>query len=153
MRHRLVEATRVAAGAALVVAGLTADRWAARAGAGGRRRSSPSDRSRRLTPPGTLRAAAGLPAVIASRGVLTFAFFATDAFVPFAVTTGRGASTLAASVAVTLGTVAWTGAPWVQQRFISRTGEAWFVRTGYLSSRRASPSSRWPRSPTGCRSG
>ncbi len=70
--------------------------------------------------------------MIASRGVLTFAFFATDAFVPFAVTTGRGASSLAGGVAVTVGTVAWTAATWVQQRFIGRMGEAWFVRTGYL---------------------
>ena len=44
----------------------------------------------RLTPAGTLRGAPGLPAVIASRGVLTFAFFATDAFVPFAVITRAG---------------------------------------------------------------
>ena len=131
MRHRLVEATRVAAGAALVVAGLTADRWALVPALviGAFVAVGPL---RRLTPAGTLHAAVGLPAVIASRGVLTFAFFATDAFVPFAVTTGRGASTLVASVAVTLGTVAWTGASWVQQRFISRTGEAWFVRTGYV---------------------
>jgi hypothetical protein len=52
--------------------------------------------------------------------------------VPFAVTTGRGASSLAGGVAVTVGTVAWTAATWVQQRFIGRMGEAWFVRAGYL---------------------
>ena len=64
--------------------------------------------------------------------MLTFAFFATDAFVPFAVITGRGMSSLAGSVAVTVGTVAWTSATWVQQRFIVRMGEAWFVRSGYV---------------------
>jgi MFS family permease len=131
MRRRLVEATRVAAGAAIVVAGFTASRWLLVPAlvAGVVLALGPFSR---LTPRGTLRGAPGLPAVIASRGVLTFAFFATDAFVPFAVTTGRGASSLAGSVAVTVGTVAWTSATWLQQRFIGRLGEAWFVRAGYL---------------------
>jgi MFS family permease len=130
-RRRLVEAARVATGAALVVAGFTASRWLLLPAliAGALVAVGPFSR---LTPRGTLRGAPGLPAVIASRGVLTFAFFATDAFVPFAVTTGRGASSLAGGVAVTVGTVAWTAATWVQQRFIGRMGEAWFVRTGYL---------------------
>ena len=131
MRRRMVEATRVAAGVALVVASFTASRWMLGPAVivGALVAVGPFSR---LTPRGTLRGAPGLPAVIASRGVLTFAFFATDAFVPFAVTTGRGASSLAGSVAVTVGTVAWTAATWVQQRFIGRLGEAWFVRTGYL---------------------
>ena len=131
MRRRLVEATRVAAGVALVVAGFTASRWLLLPTlvAGALVAIGPFSR---LTPAGTLRGAPGLPAVIASRGVLTFAFFATDAFVPFAVITGRGMSSLAGSVAVTVGTVAWTSATWVQQRFIVRMGEAWFVRSGYV---------------------
>ncbi len=132
LRRRLVEATRVAAGAALVVAGSTAGAWwwfVPGCIAGGLVGIAPL---RRLTPPGTLRGAAGLPAVIASRGVLTFAFFAVDAFVPFALTHGRGTSSLAGSVAVTVATVAWTSAAWVQQRWIGRLGEAWFVRAGFL---------------------
>ena len=131
LRRRLVEATRVAAGAALVVAGSTAGAWWFVPGcvAGAFVGIAPL---RRLTPPGTLRGAAGLPAVIASRGVLTFAFFAADAFVPFALTNGRGTSSLAGSVAVTVSTVTWTSATWVQQRWIGRLGEAWFVRAGYL---------------------
>ncbi len=131
VRRRLVEATRVAAGAALVVAGSTAGAWWFVPGcvAGAIVGIGPL---RRLTPPGTLRGAAGLPAVIASRGMLTFAFFAADAFVPFALTNGRGTSSLAGSVAVTVSTVTWTSATWVQQRWIGRLGEAWFVRAGYL---------------------
>ncbi len=131
LRRRLVEATRVAAGAALVVAGSTAGVWWFVPGciAGALVGVGPL---RRLTPPGTLHGAAGLPAVIASRGVLTFAFFAVDAFVPFALTNGRGTSSLAGSVAVTVATVAWTSAAWVQQRWIGRLGEAWFVRAGFL---------------------
>jgi MFS family permease len=132
LRLRLVEAVRIAAGAALVVGAFTAQRWAAAplivagllVGIGP---------LRRLTPPGTLRASAGLPSVIASRGILTFAFFATDAFVPFALTNGRGHSALAGSVAVTVATVSWTTATWIQDRWIGRLGEARFVRAGYLS--------------------
>jgi MFS family permease len=41
---------------------------------------------RRLTPPGTLRAAPGAPATVLVRGILNFAFFAVDAYVPFALT-------------------------------------------------------------------
>lgn len=132
MRRRLVEAARVAAGAALVVAGLTADRRllvpAAIAGV-----AVGLGPLARLTPPGTLRAARGLPAVIASRGVLTFAFFGVDAFIPFALTNGRGTSTLAGSVAVTMVTVSWTSAAWIQDRWITRLGEARFVRAGFTS--------------------
>jgi MFS family permease len=130
-RRRLVEAVRVAVGTALVVAGLTFDRLllvpavaiGLLVGVGP---------LRRLTPPGTLRAAPGLPAVIASRGAITFIFFGLDAFVPYALTSGRGRSTLIASIAVTVTTVSWTIGAWIQQRFIARTGEAWFVRAGYL---------------------
>lgn len=131
VRRRLVEATRVAGGAALTVAGLTAGGWWIIPGcvAGGIVAVGPF---RRLTPAGTLRGAPGLPAVIASRGVLTCAFFGMDAFVPFALTNGRGTTALAGSIAVTAGTVAWTAATWVQQRWIGRLGEAWFIRAGFL---------------------
>jgi MFS family permease len=130
-RRRLVEAVRVAVGTAVIVAGLTFDRLllvpavvlGVLIGLGS---------LRRLTPPGTLRAAPGLPAVIASRGAITFIFFGLDAFVPYALTSGRGRSTLVASIAVTVTTVSWTTGAWIQQRFIARTGEAWFVRAGYL---------------------
>ena len=126
-----MEAARVAAGAALAVAGLTAgDLWIVPGCAAGV--VVAIGPFRRLTPLGTLRGAVGLPAVIASRGVLTFAFFGMDAFVPFALTNGRGHSSVAGVVAVTAATVAWTSAAWVQQRFITRLGEAWFVRAGYL---------------------
>jgi MFS family permease len=39
---------------------------------------------RRLTPAGTLRAARGLPAAVLMRGIITFAFFAVDAYVALA---------------------------------------------------------------------
>lgn len=131
LRRRLVEASRAAVGAAVIVAGLTFDRLllVPVVTAGLAIGVAPL---LRLTPPGTLRAAPGLPAVIASRGAITFIFFGLDAFVPYALTSGRDRSTFVASIAVTLTTVSWTAGSWIQQRWISLLGEAWFVRTGYL---------------------
>ena len=88
-RHRMVEAVRVAAGAALVVASFNASRWLLVPGIAGGLVVGLGPLAR-LTPPGTLRARAGLPSVILSRGLLTFAFFGTDTFVPYALHRGRG---------------------------------------------------------------
>jgi MFS family permease len=130
-RRPLVEAVRVAAGAALVVAGLTRGGWelVPFVAAGVVVGLSPL---RRLIPPGTLVAAPGLPATVLSRGMVMFAFFGADAFVPYVVTNGKDASTFAGSLAVTAATMGWTSAAWVQQRHIVRTGEAYFVRISYV---------------------
>lgn len=130
-RRRMPEAVRVATGTALMVAGLTRGGWSLvpLVAAGALVGLGPL---RRLTPAGTLVAAVGLPAVIVSRGLMTFAFFSVDTFVPYAITSGKGASTFAGSVAVTAATLGWVTATWVQQRFIVRTGEALFVRIGYV---------------------
>ena len=127
----MVEAARVAIGTALVVASLSTA-WAIGPAVVGGILIGLGP-LRRLTPPGTLRAAAGLPAVVLSRGLLTFAFFGADTFVPYALTEGRGASTFAGSIAVTTSTLGWTAATWIQERFITRTGEAYFARAGYLA--------------------
>lgn len=131
-RHRMVEALRVALGAALVVASFTASRWLLAPGlvAGVIVGLRPLGR---LTPRGTLRAAPGLPTTILSRGLLTFAFFGTDTFVPYAITDGRGHSGFAGSVSVTMATLAWTVGAWLQERWITRTGESWFIRAGYVA--------------------
>jgi MFS family permease len=129
-RRRMVEAARVAVGAALILASFTASRWLLVPGvvAGVLVSLGPLAR---LTPPGTLHARRGLPAVILSRGLLTFTFFGADTFVPYALTSGRGTSGFAGSVAVTLATLAWTAGTWCQDRWISRTGEALFVRISF----------------------
>ena len=92
-RRRMVEAVRVAAGAALIVASFTASRWLLVPGLVGGVLIGYGPLSR-LTPPGTLRARPGLPSVVLSRGLLTFAFFGTDTFVPYALNSGRDASRL-----------------------------------------------------------
>jgi MFS family permease len=85
-----------------------------------------------LVPPGTLRLRPGLPAAVAVRGILTFAFFGADVYVSLALTDVRGTSTVFAGVALTAGTLAWTAAAWVQARRIERTGPRPFVATGFL---------------------
>ena len=129
-RHRLVEAARVAAGAALVITSFTASRWLLLPGVVGGLLVGLGPLAR-LTPPGTLRARPGLPSVILSRGLLTFAFFGADTFVPYALHSGRGQSVFVGSVAVTMATLSWTIGTWIQDRWIVRTGEAHFVRLAY----------------------
>ncbi|MBV9449831.1 MAG: MFS transporter [Streptosporangiaceae bacterium] len=85
---------------------------------------------RRLTPPGTLAARAGLPATILSRGLLTCCFFAGDAYVPYAITTVRHAPTGLAALALTASTLTWTAGSWVQARFVARLGPRRLVHAG-----------------------
>lgn len=75
---------------------------------------------RRLLPPGTFRARFGLPAAVLIRGLLTFGFFAGDAYVPLTLTSIRHVSTTYAGVTLTVSTMAWTAASWVQARTLHR---------------------------------
>ncbi|HEY7432832.1 MAG TPA: hypothetical protein VH641_19085, partial [Streptosporangiaceae bacterium] len=134
--HRLTDGLRTAAGAAMLLAGLSlaAGSGAILAGlaliAGGGVAGLPA--LRRLVPAGTLTARQGLPATIASRGLLTFTFFGADAYVTLAVTAVRHRSPVVAGLAVTGATVAWTAGAWVQ----ARLNDVWegrrLVRTGLV---------------------
>ena len=86
---------------------------------------------RRLTPPGTLVARPVLPAAILLRGVLTFAFFAVDAFASLTLVTLRGLSATEAGIALTAATVTWTAGAWIQVRGSSRWPTHQFVRAGF----------------------
>jgi MFS family permease len=85
---------------------------------------------RRLTPPGTLHARAGLPAVVLARGLLTFGFFAGDAYVPLTLTAIRHTSTTYAGITLTASTIAWTAGSWAQTRVIHRRGPRPLVAGG-----------------------
>ena len=85
---------------------------------------------RALTPPGTLRARPGLPATIAVRGLLNFAFFSADAYVPFVLTTMRGLSPAISGLALTSASFTWTAASWIQARMIDRVGARRLVGIG-----------------------
>lgn len=69
-----------------------------------------------LLPPGTLRAARGLPSVIAVRGLLAACFFGTETFVPLMLVNERGLSPALAGAALTGGAVGWFGGSWIQGR-------------------------------------
>lgn len=78
---------------------------------------------RRLLPPGTLRAKAGLPAAIATIGLVNLAFFGADAFVPLALTAVRGQTATFAGLALTAATIFWTTGAWVQAHLAARGGQ------------------------------
>jgi len=133
--HRVVDALGAAAGAAMLLAGLTE-----LSGSG----ASPvigvalvafgfslsAVVLRRLLPQGTWRARPGLPATVLSRGVLTFTFFGADAYVTLTITTVRHHGPGLAGVAVTGATLGWTAGAWVQARMSERLAGGLLVRTG-----------------------
>jgi MFS family permease len=128
---RLVQALRVATGAASILAGVTAGNvlLAVPLVVLGAVVSLPAFLA--LVPPGTVRAAPGLPAATLARGVLTFAFFGADAFVPLAITDARGSSTVVAGVALTASALSWTAGSWLQERRVNRLGARRFVVAGH----------------------
>ena len=127
---RLPGAIRVALGAGIALAGLTGDSVVLGALMAGAGTAILVPALRSLTPPGTLRVAAGLPAAVAVRGMATFAFFGADAFVPLALTDVRGTSTSFAGLAITASTLTWTAGAWIQERTLARLGARTIVRTG-----------------------
>jgi len=84
-----------------------------------------------LVPPGTLRLAAGIPAAVMVRGILTFAFFGADAYVSLTFQDVRDQPTWVAGVALTGATLGWTAAAWIQQRWILTAGPRRVVATGF----------------------
>jgi MFS family permease len=131
-RRVLVDAMRVASGAGLALAGLQARDIVLSPAllAIGLVLGVPGLRN--LLPPGTFRARSALPAAVLSRGILTFAFFTPDIFVPLTVTTIRGESVVLSGLALTAGTLAWTTGAWIQERTVFRVGAARLVRDGFL---------------------
>jgi MFS family permease len=87
---------------------------------------------RRLTPPGTLRAARGLPSAVLIRGLVTFGFFAVDAYVSRVLVDVRGMTLSQAGIALTATTITWTAGSWVQAHWNYRWALHTFVRGGML---------------------
>ncbi len=85
---------------------------------------------RRLLPGGTLKVRGRAPAAIAGMGVLNFAFFGVDAYVPLMLTHVRGESVLVAGLALTAGSIAWTAGAWTQERLSSPARRHHVVRIG-----------------------
>ncbi|MBA2519523.1 MAG: MFS transporter [Chloroflexia bacterium] len=87
---------------------------------------------RALLPPGTLRAAAGLPAAVATMGLLNVGFFGVDAFVPLALVDVRGQTIIYASLALTGATITWTIGSWLQARFSPTASRRRLIQTGLI---------------------
>jgi MFS family permease len=85
---------------------------------------------RRLTPPGTLRAARGMPSAVLMRGVITFAFFGVDAYVALVLVDWRGLSATQAGLSLTAATITWTSGSWIQARLAPRFPPDRFVLAG-----------------------
>ena len=79
-----------------------------------------------------MRVRPGLPATIACRALLTFAFFGADAYVTLTITAVKHRTPVVAGLAVTGATLAWTAGAWIQ----ARLSESWegrrLVRTGMV---------------------
>jgi MFS family permease len=71
----------------------------------------------RLLPRGTLRAARGLPSVIALRGIAGSAFFGCEAFLPLLLSRERGLSPIWAGVALSVGALGWFAGSWYQGHY------------------------------------
>jgi MFS family permease len=127
---RLLDAIRVAAGSALVLAGLAGGSVLVGLGLVAAGLLVGVRPLLRLLPAGTLRAREGLPMAVLSRGLLTFAFFGTDTYVPLAITAVRGRSPAIASIAVTGTTLTWTLGSWIQERASRAWSSRRFVRVG-----------------------
>ena len=86
----------------------------------------------RILPAGTLKAKAGMPAAIATMGLLSMAFFGGDAFLPLTLISIRGQSTLIAGAALTAATLTWTTGSWAQAKLADRRGRRLLVTAGLI---------------------
>ena len=129
-RARVVYAVVLAAGSGLVLAGIGIPTLAIALGLTATGLALAIPAMRRLLPAGTLRAAPGMPATIATMGLLNLAFFGVDAFVPLALVDVRGTSVAFAGLALTAATITWTAGAWVQARTAARISRRLMVRIG-----------------------
>jgi MFS family permease len=130
LRERLPLALMVATGTGLLLGGLTSGQPVLLAALGVVGAAMALFALRRLTPPGTLRAARGLPAAVLVRGIITFAFFGVDAYIALLLVEWRGLSATQAGISLTAATLTWTSGSWIQARLAPRFPPERFVQAG-----------------------
>lgn len=86
----------------------------------------------RLLPPGTWRAARGLPAAVLLRGLTSGAYFTLEAFVPLLLDTARRVPPVQTGLAFTGAAIAWAGASWLQGRLQGRVSRHRMITAGSL---------------------
>lgn len=75
---------------------------------------------RAVVPAGTMRAARGLPSVIATRGLVSGAFLGAEVYLPYLLTERYAFSPTTAGIALTFAGVAWAATSWLQGRLGDR---------------------------------
>jgi MFS family permease len=86
-----------------------------------------------LLPRGSLRAAPGLPAVIALRGLLASAFATAEVFIPLALTRHEGFSLARAGLVLSAGAVLWSCGSAVQVRIATARGRRRGLQAGFMA--------------------
>jgi len=76
---------------------------------------------RQLLPAGTPSARPGLPAAVATRGLMAFGFFGSESVIPLGLATVRGLPPSEVGFALSAGALSWVGASWLQDRDEART--------------------------------
>ena len=87
----------------------------------------------KLLPKGTFTIRAGLPAVIALRGLVAAAGFGAEVFLPLMLTRERGLSPAFAGLALTVSALSWTAASWYRGRPNQPFEHRVFLQAGMVS--------------------
>ncbi|APG02459.1 MFS transporter [Luteibacter rhizovicinus DSM 16549] len=82
----------------------------------------------RLLPAGTLRAARGLPAVIALRGIAASAFFGAEAFLPLVFSQQHGLSPTWSGIGISVGAIGWFSGSWYQGHYAKISRQSLLTR-------------------------
>jgi len=130
--ERLALAVAATVGAGVMLAGFQLRTTAAIVAVSGTGLTVTVAAFRRIVPAGTLRARAGVPAVIAVRGLLTASFFGAEVYVTLALTDLRATSVGFAGFVLGASSFTWTAGSWIQQRWIRSVGPRSPVRAGFL---------------------
>lgn len=85
---------------------------------------------RPLMPPGTLRAARGMPATVLMRAVVAGAFFGTEIYLPYLLIARYEFSPSLAGAVLTGAGISWATASWLQGRLGDRVSNVDAVRIG-----------------------
>lgn len=85
---------------------------------------------RPLLPPGSLRAARGLPTVILLRGLIAAAFFGAEVYIPYLLAERYDFSAALSGLALTGAALTWAGASWLQGKLESSLSSVSAMRIG-----------------------
>ncbi|MFF2370850.1 MFS transporter [Agromyces sp. NPDC058110] len=89
--------------------------------------------ARPLLPPGTLRAARGMPATVAVKFVVAGAFFGSEVYLPYLFIENYEMSPSLAGVVLTGAGLTWAAASWLQGRLTHRISDTRAVEIGALT--------------------